>query len=147
MKIICLAVGKKHDQEFSLAIEKYETRLRPYADFRFELIATGEVDSESAAILKKLTPDDKVILLDETGKQMNNRDLADLLTGYRNHSTKRLVIVIGGAYGVSDELKSRSDFVLSLSKLVLPHQLVRLILVEQLYRTYNLIAGGKYHHE
>ena len=103
-------------------------------------------ENESKLLLSKLNSEDKVILLDETGTELNSVEHADALHKHLNKATKQLVFVIGGAYGVSDELKKRADFVWSLSPLVFPHQLVRLILVEQLYRAFTILAGEKYHH-
>ncbi|MGE5327716.1 MAG: 23S rRNA (pseudouridine(1915)-N(3))-methyltransferase RlmH, partial [Thiobacillus sp.] len=90
--------------------------------------------------------DDAVILLDEAGKLINSQDLSRKLTEYFNRS-KNIVFVIGGAYGVHDALFERADFIWSLSPLVFPHQLVRLILTEQIYRAQEIDAGHPYHHE
>jgi 23S rRNA (pseudouridine1915-N3)-methyltransferase len=147
MKIVCLAFGKKHEPELQAAIQKYTDRLSRYADFNFQLVPSGDKSSESAQILKTLKPDDYVILLDETGNLINNQELVDKVEELQLKGTKRLVLIIGGAYGVNDTITARSDQVCSLSGLVFPHQIVRLVLVEQLYRTYNIIAGGKYHHD
>src|SRR5690606_26864495 len=94
-----------------------------------------------------VAPEDKVILLDETGTELSSVANANRLQNYLNSATKHLVVIIGGAYGVTDELKKRADFIWSLSPLVFPHQLVRLILIEQLYRGFTILAGEKYHHQ
>ena len=97
-------------------------------------------------ILEKIKPSDFVILLDERGKNISSPELAKmLLNGFVN--SQNFVIIIGGAFGVSEELRKRANFVWSLSKLVFPHQIVRLILVEQIYRAQEISSGGKYHHE
>jgi 23S rRNA (pseudouridine1915-N3)-methyltransferase len=147
MKIVCICVGKKHDKDLVSAIDKYQTRLNSYTDFEFELIPPSERFKESNLILKKLKDDDFVILLDEKGRQLNNSGLAQLISDSQTKSLKRLVFIIGGAYGVNEKLMKRSDRTVSVSGLVFPHQLMRLILVEQLYRSFNMLAGGKYHHE
>jgi 23S rRNA (pseudouridine1915-N3)-methyltransferase len=147
MKILCISVGKKHDSEYAGAISNFETRLKPYCDFSWHLIPTSDVDTESSVILKTIGADDIVVLLDERGISVNNQKLASYLEELQNRSTKRLVIVIGGAYGVNAAVRNRAQAVLSLSKLVFPHQLVRLILVEQLYRSYSILAGSNYHHQ
>lgn len=147
MNITCLCAGKKHDKTIAQAIEVYERRLQAYAQLRFEFVPTGSKEVESQRILQRLKPNDHVVLLDETGQLVNNHALARLLDAAQTEGVKRLVMIIGGAYGVTDEVKARSDTMISLSNLVFPHQLVRLILMEQLYRSYNLLAGGKYHHE
>ena len=87
-----------------------------------------------------------MILLDERGKNISSPELSKILmNGFVN--SQNFVIVIGGAFGVADELRQRANFVWSLSKLVFPHQIVRLILVEQIYRAQEISSGGKYHHE
>lgn len=147
MKITCLTVGKKHDPELAAAINKYQSRLSIYLSFEFEYIPPTTISRESEALLKRCKQDDVVVLLDKTGIMRTNQQLATSLEDWQNKAVKRLVIIIGGAYGVDETVKRRSNQVVSLSKLVFPHQLVRLLLVEQLYRSFNLIAGGKYHHE
>lgn len=147
MKIICLTVGKKHDPDLRSAIQKYEDRLKRYSDFSFQLIAPSEKLAESAAILRSLKDDDFVILLDETGDLINNQELTGKIKELQQKSVKRLVFIIGGAYGVDQSVVERAQLVCALSGLVFPHQLVRLILAEQLYRTFNTLAGGKYHHD
>ncbi len=147
MKIICLAVGKKHEPEFAAAIQKYQDRLSVYLTFEFEYIPATTITRESETILKRCKDEDIVVLLDETGVLCDNKQLARSLEGWQNKAVKRLVIIIGGAYGVDNTVMQRSNQVISLSKLVFPHQLVRLLLVEQLYRSFNLLAGRKYHHD
>lgn len=147
MKIVCLAVGKKHEAEFRAAIDMYQGRLSRYVDFNFQLIPASDKQDESAQILKTLKQSDFVILLDETGDLINNQQLNDKVKELQLKSFKRLVMIIGGAYGVDSSVNERADNIYALSRLVFPHQMVRLILVEQLYRTFNALAGGKYHHD
>lgn len=147
MKIICISVGKKHDTELSGAIERYEKRLKNNCDFSWQLVTSSDIDTESAAIEKLLNADDLVILLDERGTQFTNQQLALSIERAQNNSIKRIIIIIGGAYGVNQQLRSRCGVILSLSKLVFPHQIVRLLVVEQLYRVYSILGGGAYHHE
>lgn len=147
MKVTCITVGKKHDPKLAGAIEDYEKRLRNYCDFSWVYIPTSDKDSESAAIIKQLKEDDVVVLLDERGKLWGNNYLSQAVEYLQNSSTKRVVMIIGGAYGVNNDVVKRSNYAVGLSQLVLPHQIVRLIVVEQLYRTYSILHGGKYHHE
>ncbi len=147
MKVICLTVGKKHSPSFEPAIAVYEKRLKPLLNFNFEYIAVSDKHQESISILKRLKDDDLVWLLDENGTLIDNHQLSQKIESAMNMSIKRLVIVIGGPYGVDESVRERSRVILSLSKLVFPHQLVRLILVEQLYRSINILNGGKYHHD
>ena len=101
---------------------------------------------ESERVLLRLTAYDFIILLDERGKTLDSPAIANILEEQLDRSQKVLVI-IGGAFGVTDELRGKANLVWSLSPLVFPHQLVRLILVEQLYRSQQIIVGGAYHHE
>ncbi len=144
MKILCVAVGKKHDQNLAAAIAEYEKRL---TNFSWQLIPSSDKTQESQSIINQLKEDDIVILLDERGKMWGNERLAYALETLQNRSTKRLVFIIGGAYGVDANVQQRSSYILALSPLVFPHQIVRLLLVEQLYRTFSILADGKYHHQ
>lgn len=149
--ITIVAVGKKHEDWIQAGLERYEKRLKQPFSVRWILLphssleGTAARQEESERIGKKLNDEDYVILLDERGVQITSdqlsHDLQNLFAWGR-----RVVLVIGGAYGVTDELHRRADFVLSLSKLVLPHQLVRLVIIEQLYRAQSIAGGGKYHH-
>lgn len=109
--------------------------------------SAGDKEGEAKKILSLLKDDDLVLLLDGGGKKCSTPYLANLLEDAKNEGAKRLVIVIGGAYGVSEVVKSRAKHTLSLSDLVFPHMLVRAIIIEQLYRANSLLVGGKYHHE
>ena len=143
-----LAVGKKVDRNLVDAINDYQKRLRPPFNVDWVCVTYSAKDglearqNESEALLKHVSDRDYAILLDERGKQMTNVELTNELTTHDN-----VVIVIGGAYGVDDSLRQRANLVLSLSKLVFPHQLVRLILIEQIYRSQAIYNGLPYHHE
>lgn len=147
MKIVCISVGKKHDSLSAPMIEEYEKRLKHYCNFEWLLIPSSGKEDESKAIIEKLATQDKVILLDETGEQIYNAKLAKLIENAQNSSVDRLVLIIGGAYGVDDTVKERADSVIGLSNLVFPHQLVRAIVVEQIYRSFSILSGSKYHHQ
>jgi 23S rRNA (pseudouridine1915-N3)-methyltransferase len=145
MKILIVSPGKAHDDTVTEGIAEYEKRLRKFAvDWVFP--AAGEKDTEAAVILKSIKDSDYVVLLDERGKDVDTPSFAKLLDTRMQEGTKRLVFVIGGAFGVTDEVKSRANASLKLSSLVFPHMLVRLILIEQLYRASSILDGGKYHH-
>lgn len=145
-----LAIGKKHDTSLVSAIESYQKRLRPPFSVTWELLPYSSKQGdearrdESRALLQKISPRDYVILLDETGVQYDSPTLARTLESAA--SRQPVVLIIGGAYGVDAELKQRADMVWSLSKLVFPHMLVRLLLIEQLYRAQEICKGGPYHH-
>jgi 23S rRNA (pseudouridine1915-N3)-methyltransferase len=106
----------------------------------------SDKETESAAILKSLSPSDYVVLLDERGTDFTSLELAQLISPTNLGSHKRLVIVIGGAYGVTDTVRTQAHTVWRMSRLVFPHMLMRLLVVEQLYRSTSILSGGKYHH-
>lgn len=147
MKIAIITVGKKHDKNIAGAITEYEKRLKKYCDFSWEFVGSTSVDVEASAIIRLVRSDDFVILLDETGQQFDNEELAGCIESVQNQSTKRLVFIIGGAYGVNYSVITRANLTLGISKLVLPHQLVRLIMIEQIYRSYSILSGSNYHHK
>ena len=146
-----LAVGKKHESWVSEGIYAYEKRLKKPWDVEWALLPHSSLEGdraredESERILSRLKPDDFVVLLDERGKLLDSLALARTIQEKLDMS-KPIVCVIGGAYGVNDTLTTRADLVWSLSPLVFPHQLVRLILAEQLYRSQEIAAGNPYHH-
>jgi 23S rRNA (pseudouridine1915-N3)-methyltransferase len=147
MKFYLISPGKKHDALLVDFIREFETRLTPHVSITWEYPAAGNKKDEAKKILELLHPDDFVLLLDEKGKMLSTPLFSELIEKKQNESVRRFVIVIGGAYGVDEDIKERADFIFSLSPLVFPHMLVRAIIVEQLYRSYSLISGGKYHHE
>ena len=146
-----IAVGKKHEPWVTEGIERYEKRLKKPWDAEWVLLPHSSLEGdraredESERILMRVKPDDFVILLDERGKMLDSPALSRTIQAQLNVS-KPVVCIIGGAYGVNDALSDRADLVWSLSPLVFPHQLVRLILAEQLYRAQEITAGRPYHH-
>lgn len=151
MSIRVLAVGKRHEDWVEVGISRYERRLKKPFDVQWLLIphSAREGDAarteESERMLAKLDRDEYVILLDERGTNFTSPQLAERLTQAQSQS-KQITLIIGGAYGVNDALRDRADLVWSLSGLVFPHQLVRLILAEQVYRAQEIAAGRPYHH-
>ena len=149
--ITIVAVGKKHEAWVAEGIGRYEKRLKPPFNIEWVLLPHSSLEGmrarqeESQALLARLKDDDFVILLDETGRQVASPQLAAQLE-QQFVGSRRVVLVIGGAYGVDGALMARADTVWSLSELVFPHQLVRLILAEQLYRAQEIARGGSYHH-
>ncbi len=146
MKITIIAIGKRKTDLFDDAIQEYNKRLSRYVEVNYLVLPARDVKSESDDILNKLTNYDRSILLDERGNTWSNQDLVRHLTAWQNAAVKSIVFVIGGAHGVTPELRDRVDEVWSLSDLVFPHELVRVLLAEQLYRSFNTMHGGKYHH-
>lgn len=151
MAIKVLAVGRRHEGWIEEGVGRYETRLKPPFNTEWVLLPHSAREGlsarqeESERILAKLKPDDFVILLDERGKMLNSPSLSRRLLEPLVRS-RQVVLIIGGAYGVDDSVHQRADLVWSLSSLVFPHQLVRLILAEQLYRSQEIAAGHPYHH-
>lgn len=156
MKILCWSIGKPNESYVSEGVEMFTKRIRHYYPIEWTILPvpkqTGmlsEADlkkKEGNMLLDWLQPDDFLVALDERGKEITSEALADFIQKRANESRKRLIFLIGGAYGLDDAILKRADFKWSLSKLVFPHQLVRLILSEQLYRACTIIRGEKYHH-
>jgi 23S rRNA (pseudouridine1915-N3)-methyltransferase len=157
MKIALLQTGKTTDRNLSLSIDDYSSRIKKYTIF--ELITVPDLRNtknmpsaeqkikEGNKILELISQDDYVILLDERGKEMRTSAFAALIQKILMMSKKRLVFVIGGPWGFSGEVYSRADMQMSLSQLTFPHQMVRLLFLEQLYRAFTIIRGEPYHHE
>lgn len=152
MPIVIIAVGKRHESWVNDGIKRYETRLRRPWGVEWALVphvggaANHARQEESERIRGRIHPDDFVVLLDERGSMLDSKQLSEALRLPLERS-RRVVLVIGGAYGVDEVLMARADLTWSLSSLVFPHQLVRLILVEQLYRAQEIASGRPYHHE
>ena len=149
--ITIFAIGKKHEDWVSTGIERYEKRLKKPFDIKWILLPHSSRDglearrSESESILSRLTERDVVVLLDEVGTMLDSPSLSKLLTK-QFVDARNIVIIIGGAYGVDERVHSRADVIWSLSKLVFPHQLVRLLLIEQIYRSQEIANSSSYHH-
>ena len=147
-----VAVGKRHESWVAEGIGRYEARLKKPFDVEWLITAHSAFEAdrarqeESERILSRLGADDYVILLDERGKALDSPGLSTLL-GEQLHASRTVVVIIGGAYGVDATVHDRAQFIWSLSPLVFPHQLVRLILTEQIYRAEQISVGGSYHHE
>ena len=146
-----LAVGRKHESWVVEGLERYAKRLHEPWNIEWVLLPHSAREGlaarqeESERILAKLKPSDVVILLDERGKLLDSPALSAYIEqGFL--SSKQTVFIVGGAYGVNDALHARANLVWSLSPLVFPHQLVRLLLIEQLYRAQEIAAGHPYHH-
>jgi 23S rRNA (pseudouridine1915-N3)-methyltransferase len=157
MKISLIQVGKTTDKNISDVVDLYTTRIKKYSGF--EIISLPDVKNtrnmsvqeqklkEGKKIIQSVGQDDYVILLDERGKELRTVDFSKFLEKIFMLPKKRIVFVIGGSWGLSDEVYNRADFKMSLSKMTFPHQLVRLLFLEQLYRIFTIIKGEPYHHE
>jgi len=156
MKMQFWSVGKAHEAYAKAGIEEFSKRLNNYFPADWLIIAPpknagtlSEAElkkAEASAILGQLQKDDHLILLDERGKNLSSPELAQWIQQRANSSTKRIVFLIGGAFGVDEMVTKRADLVWSLSRLVFPHMLVRLILAEQVYRACTILRNEKYHH-
>ena len=156
MKTELIVVGKTTNKHFIAAINDYLERIGHYMPFYVTVIPElrnakslsqqQQKDKEGEAILRLLQPSDTVVLLDERGKEPRSIELADWLQR-QQQTARRLVFIIGGPYGFSQQVYSRADSMLSLSRMTFSHQMVRLIFVEQLYRACTIIKGEPYHHE
>lgn len=141
MKVILASIGKANDKMYNESIIDYTLRLRHYIDVEWYI-----VDSEDK-LLKYIKASDMIVLMDERGIELDTMAFSKLIDNINNSSSKRVIFVIAGAYGASNELKEIADKTLSLSKMVFPHMLARLVLVEQLYRASTILKGEKYHHQ
>lgn len=156
MKIVLASVGKPHEALVKAGVEEFTQRIQKYYGVEWKIIAPPKnaaslneaalKKAEAELVLQQLQPDDFLILLDERGKNISSPELANLLQQRANESTKRVVFLIGGAFGVDNTIQQRAQFTWSLSKLVFPHMLVRLILAEQVYRACTINRNEKYHH-
>jgi 23S rRNA (pseudouridine1915-N3)-methyltransferase len=156
MKFLLLSVGKAHESFVREGVEQFSKRITHYYPMQWQLVAppkqAGSLSAEQLklqegeSILQQLKPDDFLVLLDERGKMLSSPALAQFIQQRANESTKQVVFLIGGAFGVSEPVFKRANMVWSLSPLVFPHQLVRLMLAEQVYRACTIIRGESYHH-
>ena len=157
MKIECWAIGKSHESYVEEGINDFTKRIENYYPAGWRLFnlkknsgnfSTEKLkQEESELILGSIKPEDWLISLDEKGKQLSSRKLASFIEDRGNESVKKLIFLIGGAYGLDEQLLKRSKFIWSLSALTFPHQLVRLILAEQIYRACSIGRNEKYHHD
>lgn len=157
MNIKVLAIGRTDDKQLQQLIDLYVKRLSHYVKFELEVIPdlkntknlseAQQKEKEGELILKKLTPTDVLILLDENGKQFTSVDFSSYLQKRMNAGIKTLVFVIGGPYGFSETIYAKANGKISLSKMTFSHQMVRLFVVEQIYRAFTILKNEPYHHQ
>jgi len=157
MKIALVQIGKTTDKNISEVAEIYSGRIKRYSSF--EIITLPELKNvanvpvgeqkirEGVKFLQIVNSDDYVILMDERGKEFRTIEFTVMLEKLFMLQKKRILFVIGGPWGFSDDVYNRADMKMSLSKMTFPHQLVRLLFLEQLYRVFTVIKGEPYHHE
>ncbi len=157
MKIKLLAIGKTDNKELQQLIQVYQNRLKHYIKFELDIIPdiknsknlskNQQKEKEGELILKRLQPTDELVLLDEKGKEFRSMEFSKYLQKKMNSGIKQLVFVIGGPYGFSESVYKKAKGKISLSKMTFSHQMVRLFIVEQIYRGFTIIKNEPYHHE
>jgi len=156
MKISIIQVGKTEERYLREGLSNYYSRLEKMIHIE-QITVTGLKEAgnypeaivrkaEAESISRKFKNGDSIVLLDEAGEQMGSRDLASFIQKAMNAGPRRIVFVIGGAWGLDDELKRKANRIISLSEMTFSHQLVRLLFAEQLYRAFTIIKGIPYHH-
>jgi 23S rRNA (pseudouridine1915-N3)-methyltransferase len=157
MNIRLLAIGKTDRKELESLIADYQKRLSFYIKFDLEILPdiknvknlseSQQKEKEGELILSKLAATDQLVLLDEKGKSFTSVEFSEELQKKMNSGIKTLVLVIGGPYGFSDAVYARAASKISLSKMTFSHQMVRLFIVEQIYRAFTILRGEPYHHQ
>ncbi len=152
-----MQTGKTTDRHIAELAGLYTRRINKYCQFETvtqpdlkntrNMPVHEQTEKEGKKLIQALSVEDYVVLLDEHGKEMRTSEMASWMEKKFMLPGKRLVFVIGGPWGFSKEVYERADFTLSLSRLTFPHQLVRLLFLEQLYRAFTIIKGEPYHHE
>jgi 23S rRNA (pseudouridine1915-N3)-methyltransferase len=156
MKFQFWSIGKSHEAYIKPGVEDFTRRISRYYPVSWEIIPVpknagmlSDMDlkkKEGETIMEWLSKDDYLVALDEKGKQLSSEQLANFIQARANESIKQVIILIGGAYGLDETVLQRANFKWSLSQLTFPHQLVRLILSEQVYRACTILRNEKYHH-
>ncbi len=156
MKITILTIGKTGTSYLKEGITIYLDRLKHYSKVEYkelpDINARGVLpeilkQKEGEIILKQIRSDDFLLLLDEKGEHYSSRQFADFLQKKMNAGTKNLFLVIGGAFGFSDAVYERANGKISFSKMTFSHEMIRLLLTEQLYRAFTILKGESYHHD
>ncbi len=157
MQIKLIAIGKTDDKQLLQLIEQYQKRLKHYIKFDLDIIPDiknvknlsekQQKDKEGELILKKISTTDVLVLLDENGKQFNSLEFSNYLQKKMNAGIKQLVFVIGGPYGFSDTVYQKAQGKVSFSKMTFSHQMIRLFVVEQIYRGFTILKNEPYHHQ
>mgnify|MGYP003584356895 FL=1 len=157
MNIRLLTIGKTDNKALQTLIDDYTKRLSFYVKFDLEIIPdiknvknlseAQQKEKEGELILSKITPIDQLILLDENGKTFSSVGFSDFLQKKMNTGIKTLVFVIGGPYGFSETVYQKAQGKVSLSEMTFSHQMVRLFVIEQIYRGFTILRNEPYHHQ
>ena len=146
LRIQLICVGKLKESFYIDACDEYDKRLRRYCALeRVELPETGDLERDGAAVLAKIPAGAFVIALCVEGKLGSSEELAELLSEQALQGRSRVSVLIGGSDGLSDAVKKAADLRLSMSRMTFPHHLARVMVLEQIYRAFNILGGGKYH--
>ena len=145
MKIKVVTISQRDESATTGLFAEYILRLKHYCTIEAIVLKSSSQKEEATVVLKKTSGDEELILLDEGGKDFSSVEFSSWLQKKLNAS-RNLCFVIGSAYGFDESLKKKSDMMISLSKMTLPHQLAKVIFAEQLYRAFTIIRNEKYHH-
>lgn len=157
MNIKLVVVGKTEEKYLREGIDIFEKRLKFYIPYEMVIIPSLKdtknlspqmvKDREGELILKQVAKADKVVLFDEKGKEFRSMEYADFLQKNMNSGIKTLAFVVGGAFGFSDEVYNKADLKIAMSKMTFSHQMIRLMIVEQVYRAFTILKNEPYHNE
>jgi 23S rRNA (pseudouridine1915-N3)-methyltransferase len=148
MKLLIIAIGKEKDFPAYELVAEYSGRISHYMPIEWRYIPASDQNDEEESLLKAVEKESQayVVALDEIGKEFTSQKFSGFIQLRMNESTKTLIFIIGGSYGLTDAIRDKAQTTLALSKLTFPHQLVRLILAEQIYRACTIMKGEKYHY-
>ena len=153
MKIKCIVIGKTKNKDFVSVIKSYLNKINHYINFEFTSIEgsqsvknkTVQKNKEAELVLKKIDNNQHLIVLDENGREHTSVSFSNFIQHHMNSSKKEIIFLIGGAYGFSDKILKRANEKVSLSKMTFSHQMVRIIFLEQLYRSLTIFKNEPYH--
>lgn len=143
LKIIC--VGKIKKEYVKEAINDYKTRLSKYTKLEIIEVQDDNMKDEASRILKYVDEKDYIITLEIEGKMLSSKELSEKIDELNTYGNSNITFIIGGSDGLDEIIKQKSNFALSFSKLTFPHQLFRVLLLEQIYRSYKIINNEQYH--
>ena len=148
MKILVIAIGKPSDSVIQDLVDRYIRRIAHYTKFGFHIFDLNQkaTEKQQKRFEKIIDRSDQIILLDEGGKSCDSIGFADFIRSSISSNNQRLVFIIGGPYGFPSFLETKYPLKMSLSKMTFPHQMVRVILLEQIYRVLTIIHNHPYHH-
>jgi len=156
MKISFMWIGKSKDKSYDDIIDKYLDKIKHYSSVDLKVLRQSKVNYknpetlkqyEARDILKQLKHHDFLVLLEERGRKLSSRGLADWIQHKQNISIGHVVFLIAGAYGAHEDLKQRADYILSLSDMTYTHDMARMIITEQVYRAFTILRGESYHND